>query len=162
MLQTLLRAALGAALVLPTLPVRAADHSADVVSIDAIIDAYYEVVSGPAGEIADVERDRFLHHPEHWVAIAARDDEGRPVVDVQTLDDYHGANPAPRSQPFYERETDRVVQRFGTVAHVWSSYESARSPDGEPFTRGVNSISLWFDGERWWIMNWMFDAAAEP
>jgi hypothetical protein len=162
MFRSSVRTALGGALVLFAVTTQAADHSADVVSIDAIIDAYYEVVSGPAGEIADVERDRFLHHPEHWVAIASRDAEGRPVVDVQTLDDYHGTDPAPRSQPFFERETERVVQRFGTVAHVWSSYESSRSPGGEPFDHGVNSILLWFDGERWWIMNWMFDAAAEP
>lgn len=140
----------------------AADHSADVVSIDSIIDAYYEVVSGPAGALADVERDRFLHHPDHWVAIANVDAEGRPVVNVGNLDTYHGPDPQPRAQPFYERETDRAVQRFGSVAHVWSSYVSARSPGGEPFDHGVNSISLWFDGDRWWIMNWMFDAAAEP
>ena len=36
----------------------------DVSSIDAIIDAYYEVVSGPAGESVDAARDRFLHHSE--------------------------------------------------------------------------------------------------
>lgn len=124
----------------------AEDHSADVVSIDAIIDAYYEVVSGPAGVVADVERDRFLHHPDHWVAIADVDAEGRPVVNVGDLDTYHGPEPQPRAQPFYERETDRVVQRFGNVAHVWSSYVSSRSPGGEPFDHGVNSISLWFDG----------------
>ncbi len=161
-MRQLLARALSACALLSVLPAEAADHSADVVSIDAIIDAYFEVVSGPAGVVADVERDFFLHHPDHWVAIANRDAEGRPVVSVSDLNGYHGENPRPRTEPFYERETDRVVQRFGTVAHVWSSYESARTPGGEPFDRGVNSISLWFDGERWWIMNWMFDAAAEP
>jgi len=140
----------------------AADHRADVESIDAIIGAYYEVVSGPAGVVADVERDRYLHHPEHWIAISRREADGTHVLDVQSLDDYHGEEPQPRGQPFYEWETERVVQRFGDVAHVWSSYVSARSPGGEPFDHGVNSISLWFDGDRWWIMNWMFDASAEP
>lgn len=158
---SLRRVALLLALLCP-LPGFAADHAADVVSIDAIIDAYYEVVSGPAGVLADVERDRYLHHPDHWVAIANVDGDGRPVVNVGDLDTYHGPDPQPRGQPFYERETDRVVQRFGSVAHVWSSYVSSRSPGGEPFDHGVNSITLWFDGDRWWIMNWMFDAAAEP
>ena len=139
-----------------------ADHRADVASIDAIINAYYEVVSGPAGVVPDVGRDRHLHHPEHWIAIARRVADGTRVLDVQTLDDYHGENPQPREQAFYEWETDRVAQRFGDVAHVWSSYVSARSRGGEPFDHGVNSISLWFDGDRWWIMNWMFDASAEP
>ena len=132
----------------------------DVVSVDAIIRAYYEVVSGPAGETADVERDRSLHHPDAWIAIANVNRSGEPGVRVMTLDEYHGDN-APRQQAFWEWETDRVVSRSGNMVHVWSSYASARTQGGEPFARGVNSITLFHDGERWWIMNWMFDASAE-
>ena len=131
----------------------------DVSSIDGIINAYYEVVSGPAGERVDVMRDRHLHHPDAWVAIAGKDVAGDPFVNVMTLADYHGDN-APRAENFYERETERVVSRSGNMAHVWSSYESALTEGGEPFTTGVNSITLFFDGERWWIMGWMFDASA--
>jgi len=132
---------------------------ADVESIDAIIAAYYEVVSGPAGEVADVARDRSLHHPDAWVAIAGNDDGGEPQVRIMSLDDYHGDN-GPRAQAFWEWETDRLVQRSGNMVHVWSSYASARSEGGEPYARGVNSITLFHDGSRWWIMGWMFDASA--
>ena len=131
----------------------------DVATIDGIIRAYYEVVSGPAGGAADIERDRSLHHPDAWVALAGRNSEGRPVVTVPGLDGYHGDN-APRREGFWEWETDRVVQRSGNMVHVWSSYASARTEGGEPFARGVNSITLFHDGERWWIMGWMFDASA--
>lgn len=131
----------------------------DVATLDGIIRAYYEVVSGPAGEVADVERDRSLHHPEAWIAIARVDSSGKPVVSILTLNEYHGAN-APRQQGFWEWETDRATQRSGNMVHVWSSYASARTPGGEPFDRGVNSITLFHDGQRWWIMNWMFDASA--
>ena len=131
----------------------------DVSSIDGIIRAYYEVVSGPAGETADVQRDRSLHHPEAWVAIAGTDGSGQPVVNVQTLDEYHGEN-RPRREGFWEWETDRVVNHSGAMTHVWSSYASARTEGGEPYTRGVNSITLFYDGTRWWIMGWMFDSAA--
>jgi hypothetical protein len=72
-----------------------AGHPRDVSSIDAIIDAYYEVVSGPAGESVDAARDRFLHHPEAWVSIAGRDGDGTPLVNVMALADYHGDNLAP-------------------------------------------------------------------
>ena len=130
----------------------------DVSSIDGIIRAYYEVVSGPAGEVADVERDRTLHHPEAWIAIARTDSEGQPAVAVMTLDEYHGEN-RPRQQGFWEWETDRVVSRSGNMVHVWSSYASARTEGGEPYTRGVNSLTLFHDGTRWWVMGWMFDAA---
>jgi hypothetical protein len=131
----------------------------DVATIDGIIKAYYEVVSGPAGESADVERDRTLHHPEAWVAISNVDDSGKPIVNVMTLDGYHGDN-APRQEGFYEWETDRVTRRSGDMVHVWSSYAVAREAGGEPVARGVNSITLFYDGERWWIMNWMFDGSA--
>lgn len=132
----------------------------DVSSIDGLIQAYYEVVSGPAGEVADAERDRTLHHPDAWVAIAGTDDSGRPVVNVITLDQYHGDN-HPREEGFWEWETERVVSRSGNMVHVWSSYASARTEGGEPYARGVNGITLFHDGTRWWIMGWMFDSAVE-
>ena len=131
----------------------------DVATIDGIITAYYEVVSGPAGGQADVDRDRTLHHPDAWVAIAGVDAGGTPNVRRMTLDEYHGAN-APRQEAFWEWETDRVVSRSGNMVHVWSSYASALTPGGEPYARGVNSITLFWDSERWWIMGWMFDATA--
>jgi hypothetical protein len=58
---------------------------ADVESIDAIISAYYEVVSGPAGEVVDVARDQSLHHADAWVAIAGSDTEGRPQVRMMSF-----------------------------------------------------------------------------
>jgi hypothetical protein len=132
---------------------------ADVASIDGIIKAYYEVVSGPAGAAADTARDRSLHHANAWVAIAGVDSVGKPTVRVTTLRGYHGPN-RPRREGFWEWETDRVVSRSGNMVHVWSSYASARTQGGEPYARGVNSITLFHDGSRWWIMGWMFDSAA--
>lgn len=151
-------------LVAPLLGVDAAEaqqaRSEDVSSIDAIIEAYYDVISGPAGEPADVARDRSLHHPEAWVAIAGVDEAGNPDVDVMSLDDYHGDGGV-RSAPFYEWETAREIRRSGNMVHVWSHYASAREPGGEPFDTGTNSITLFWDGERWWVMGWMFDARAD-
>jgi hypothetical protein len=75
----------------------------DVASIDAILEAYYDVISGPAGAPVDVARDQSLRHPEAWVAIANVDAAGTQSVIVQTLDDYHAPSSAgPRSEPFYE------------------------------------------------------------
>lgn len=133
----------------------------DVATIDGIITAYYEAVSGPEGESADAERDRRLHHPDAWVAIAGKDSEGKPQVNVMSLDDYHGEN-KPRSQAFWEWETAREIKRSGNMVHVWSSYASSLTPQGESFTTGVNSITLFNDGQRWWIMGWMFDSSAAP
>ena len=53
---------------------------------------------------------------------------------------------------FYKTEIARRVEHFGSIAHVWSTYESRRDPgDPEPFMRGINSIQLFNDGKHWCI-----------
>lgn len=131
----------------------------DVATLDGILAAYYEVVSGPARSAPDRERDRSLHHPDALVAIAGRDATGRPTLSRMTLDEYHDRFGGPRATPFYEWETGREVRTHGTITHVWSAYASSDRPDGPPTGRGVNSIQLHHDGDRWWILSWMFDGA---
>ena len=131
---------------------------ADVATLDGIINAYYEVVSGPAGESADRRRDESLHHSAALVAIASVDDEGVPTIQTMTIGGYHDRFGGPRQQGFYEWEIHRVKQRFGNVAHVWSTYVYSDAPDGPPQARGINSIQLYHDGERWWITSWIFDS----
>lgn len=128
----------------------------DVSTLDGIIQAYYEVVSGPAGSVADTARDRSLHHPDAWVAISGLDKTGKPQVRVMSLKQFHGDNP-PRTAGFWERETHREVQRAGNMAQVWSHKAISRTQGGEPFMQGVNNITLFHDGQRWWIMGWMID-----
>lgn len=131
---------------------------ADVATLDGIIAAYYDVVSGPAGEMADRERDRTLHHPDAQVSITGAGQDGTPFLRTMTLDEYHDAFGGARSEPFWEYELHREVLRFGNMATVWSTYASSPEPDGEPFSRGINSIQLHHDGERWWITSWIFDS----
>ena len=51
----------------------------DTASVDAIIDAYYEVISGPAGFVYDAERDENIHAPDalikssSWMARCSSD-----------------------------------------------------------------------------------------
>lgn len=131
---------------------------ADVATLDAVVGAYYDVISGPAGEAADRARDEWLHHPDALVAITGADGDGRPFIRTMRLGEYHDAFGGARSEPFYEWEIHREVHRFGNIAHVWSTYVSSREPGGEPFARGINSIQLYYDGDRWWITGWIFDS----
>jgi hypothetical protein len=128
----------------------------DVKTIDSILEAYYDVVSGPAGSTVDVSRDSMLHHPDAWIAISYIDERGKPQVSVTSLLEFHGEN-SPRKEGFYERETKRIVQRHGNMAHVWSHKEVSATPEGKAHTKGVNNITLFHDGTRWWIMGWMID-----
>lgn len=130
----------------------------DVATLDGIMRAYYEVVSRPAGQPADRQRDRSLHYPGARVAITGADDQGKPYILAMTLDQYHDNYGGAMTQGFYEWEIQRETQRFGNVAQVWSTYATATTPDGTPTERGINTIQLYYDGSRWWIMSWLFDS----
>jgi hypothetical protein len=130
----------------------------DVSTLDDIIRAYYEVVSGPAGESPDRVRDHTLHLPDAVVGVPVQEEGGVTRITTMSLDGYHDRFGGPRPEGFYEREIHRIVHRFGNVAHVMSTYTSSTTPDGEPVDRGINSIQLTWDGERWWIVSWIFDS----
>jgi hypothetical protein len=45
---------------------------------------------------------------------------------------------------------------------VFSTYESRHAPgDAKPFQRGINSIQLYNDGQRWWIVNLLWRAEGD-
>jgi len=129
----------------------------DVATLDGIITAYYEVVSRPAGQAADRQRDRSLHLPGARVAITGVDGERRPTILPMSIEEYHDRFGAPMEEGFFEWELHRQTQRFGNIAHVWSTYASSPTPEREAVSRGINSIQLYYDGERWWITSWFYD-----
>jgi hypothetical protein len=129
----------------------------DVESIDAIIAATYDVISGPGGKKRDWTRERSLFYPRALIIPTARV-PGRNDVDLepQMLDvEGYIARVEPLLQNgFYETEVARRTEQFGRIAHVWSTYESRYDPgDAEPFMRGINSFQLFNDGSRWWILS---------
>src|SRR5204863_438347 len=66
---------------------------------------------------------------------------------------------------FYEKEIARCTEQFGHIAHVWSTYESRHNADDPtPFMRGINSIQLFYDGARWWIVTiyWQQESTEHP
>jgi hypothetical protein len=141
----------------------------DVESIEAIVAAAYDVISGPAGKKRDWKRERSLFISGARL-IPTAVDAGRNDVDLapQVLDvDAYIARVEPyfATTGFYEKEVARRVEQFGQIAHVWSTYESRHDPnDAEPFMRGINSIQLFNDGSRWWILTiyWQHESRQHP
>jgi hypothetical protein len=103
-----------------------------------------------------VLRDQSLHHPDAHVMIAGEDQDGKARLTSITLDEYHQNYAS--TAAFYEREIHRETQTFGHITHVWSTYEYTFDPDGPVQGRGINSIQLYQDGERWWILGWIYDS----
>jgi len=132
---------------------------ADVESVDAILAALYDVISGPAGEPRNWDRMRSLFTPGARLIPVNR--QGAPSQ-VQprflSVEDYiQMAGPFLEERGFFEREIGRVTERFVNIVHAFSTYDSRWTEDDpEPFSRGINSIQMVWDGERWWITNVMW------
>jgi hypothetical protein len=131
----------------------------DVASPQSIVDAVYEILSGRAGEPRDWDRWRTLYIPDARLIPVESNGERAVAPRVLDPDKYIESRAAMlAANDFFEWETEHEELRFGSVAHVWSFYEAAREPGGEPIRRGANSIQLWHDGTRWWIVSVLWDA----
>ncbi|MDH5760426.1 MAG: hypothetical protein OEZ65_12630 [Gemmatimonadota bacterium] len=134
-------------------------NAADVTSQDAIIEALYDVISGPAGEARDWDRFRSLFIPEGARLIpVGRQGDGTTRPALVSVDEYvERAGPNLEATGFFEAEVHAEVEEYGAIAHRFSTYESRRTADdAEPFDAGINSIQLVFDGDRWWIVSIMW------
>ena len=127
----------------------------DVDSLDSILKAIYDVISGPAGE-RDWNRFRSLFVPEARLTSATRKDGG-PVRLLDVEGYVRGAGAYFKTHAFYESAITNRIQKFGNIAQVFSSYASRNAPDEKPFARGINSIQLFNDGTRWWVLSILWD-----
>jgi hypothetical protein len=126
----------------------------DVASMDAILAALYDVISGPAGQARDWNRFRSLFVPGARLIPTGRTPEGVARISVTDPDGYITRSGNALAQGFFEKEVARKVDRFGGIAHVFSTYEARRKADDtQLLARGINSIQLFDDGKRWWIVS---------
>ena len=135
-------------------------NPADVSSLDAILGALYDVISGPAGQARKWDRMRSLFIPGARLIPSQPGPDGKVVPRVLDVEGYIGrAGPNLEKNGFFEREISRKTDTFGTITHAFSTYESRRkTDDAAPFARGINSIQLVNDGTRWWIVTVFWDA----
>jgi hypothetical protein len=132
----------------------------DVATLDAILHTFYETVSGAVGQPRDWDRFRSLFLPDgRLMPIISMSGEKAGVRFLSTEDFIQRVEPIFAVEDFWERESSRQIETSGHFAHVLSFYECLRSPDGSPFERSVNSIQLFNDGLRWWIVNVMWNTS---
>ena len=77
----------------------------------------------------------------------------RPAMIIMSVDDWiDRSGPFLVREGFFETEIHNEMERYGNVAHVWSTYESRTgSPDSEPIDRGINSFQLVYGEGKWWV-----------
>ncbi len=130
----------------------------DVASIDAIIKALYVVISGPVGQARDWNRMRSLFVPDaKMMPVGVRADGGAGMRLLRVNDYVALSGPMLVERGFRETELARRTEQFGHIAHVFSTYEGKVEGGAAPM-RGINSIQLMHDGQRWWIVSLMWEA----
>ena len=158
----------------PPLPGSIATHpswppgkAADVETVDALVAALYDVISGPAGKPRDWDRFRSLFAPDGRLAVVRAE---RPATAVETAragdvafltpDMYvERDDPVFRTQGFFERGIANRREEFGNLVTVWSTYESRHAAeDPKPFARGVNALTLVHAQGRFWIASIVWDS----
>jgi hypothetical protein len=139
----------------------------DVATLDAIMKAVYDVISGDAGKPRNWDRFRSLFHKDARLIPSGKNaTTGIVGARAFTPEEYRQrAEPAFAKEGFYESEKARRVDIYGNIAHVFSTYESRHSPtDKTPFARGINSFQLLNDGKRWWVITiyWLAETPENP
>lgn len=142
-------------------------NPADVASIDSIMKAVYDVISGDAGQARDWDRFRTLFHKDARLIPSGKNPKtGVTGANALTPEDYvKRVEPVFAKDGFFEREKARRVEQYGNIAHVFSTYESFRKADDKaPFMRGINSFQLLNDGKRWWVVTifWLGETPENP
>lgn len=131
----------------------------DVKSAQSIIDAYYDVISGPIGEKRDFDRFRSLFHPEarfvysYWNA-----DHSQASTMVMNTEEFIGKLGYLDAKGFYEHEITNVTHTFGSVTQVFSSYRFTTEDKSIPDGAGITSYELFYDGNRYWILSMFWQA----
>jgi hypothetical protein len=130
----------------------------DVKSIDGLMHAAYDAISGPAGP-RDWNRFRSLFLPQARFTEVGKGPDGAVYIISWGVDEFvRDGSAVFAKEAFYENGIVNQPETFGGMTHVLSSYESHHAPGDKPFTRGVNSFQLLNDGKRFWIVSIFWDS----
>lgn len=136
----------------------------DVASPSAVVRASYVAISGPPGQLLNLDRFRSLFLPQaQLVSVNLKDGQG--VARAMTLQEFTDmVTSRIGKEGHIEHEIAQRVDVYGNIANVWSSYESRKTVNDPQVTRGINSIQLVNDGKRWWISGaqWQHESAETP
>jgi len=109
----------------------AGPRASDTASPEAIIDALYDVISGPAGQARDWDRFRGLFAIGARLLPAAPRPDGSAPAALSPDDYIQRANDTFSKSGFFEQEVARRAEAYGTIMHVFSTYESRRAKTDE-------------------------------
>ncbi len=119
--------------------------------IPAALDA---AITGPADK--DRACMKALLIPEARMLFVSLGADGTPSYRLETVDDWIARVRARGHTMLEEKQLKFHIERFGNIAHVWSSY--ALSSDGKQVARGINSIQAIKEAGGWRVTGIMVQA----
>jgi len=130
---------------------------ADVSSIEAVVRAIYEAISFREGQEPDINRFRSLFNPNAQFIRISRD--GVNTMDVESFSaSFRERVKTGALKSFYEAELSRQTLAFGSIAQIFSTYHKRmNTEDPAGLIRGINSLQLYYDGQRWWIISILWE-----
>ena len=136
---------------------------AETASVDAIIAALYTAVSHPPNEQPDWSHMRTICLKDARFIPPQRPTGEFVFLSPEDFIARVGGGIATRAKTkedtgVVEHEISRKTECWGNICQVFSTYEGRHlAADPKPFVRGINSIQLVKDGNRWWIVNVFWD-----
>jgi len=128
-------------------------------SIEAIIPALYQIVSGKAGSDKNWPLMKTLFADTASVTPVFHTKEGKMTANISSVDEFIALNKTIfKDQNFFETEVGNKTFTFGHMANVLSHYESRDAIGAEPYAQGVNSFQLLNDGRRWCVISVTWDS----
>lgn len=123
------------------------------VALEQAISSLWAALSNAPGETADVATLRALFHPEARILGVNPRRDGEQLR-VQNLESFLESFARPSAEGFYEREIYRSVEVYGSLAQVFCTVESRKTPEAAtPNAVGVNSIQLHWHTGAWRIVS---------
>ncbi len=137
----------------------------DVASPEAIVLAAYESIERAPGDAFDWDRFRSLFLENAILIPSTGQRKGN--LDVLSPEGFvewiESVTPigTPNDKGFTEEEVHHVVDRYGDIAQVFSTYQKRFWDEDEILGRGINSFQVVWNGGRWWIVSIIWDEEIE-
>jgi hypothetical protein len=140
-----------------------ANYKDDTTSVQNILDAYYDCISGPIGEKRDFNRFKNLFHSSASFTYSYWNKEQTKASTMvfKTVDEFIEKLDNLDKKGFYEYEIANTINEFGSVVQVFSTYTFKVEDKSIESKTGITSYEILFDGERYWIFSMFWTIESE-
>lgn len=128
-------------------------YAEDTRTVESTIQTLYAVISGEPGVQRDWERFKNLFGPDARLIPTRKDKAGELYYEAISPDHYIQLFSSRIATGFYERELSNRTESYGTITHVFSTYETRETKSGPVTNRGINSIQLFKAHNRYYIVS---------